>query len=245
MARKHYLDVIGTIGPGNLTNSATSHTFTAPLTYGGNATVVPTLAGSDYFLLSVLTAAGAVQEVIKVTAYNSGTGVATIARAQEGTSGTAATSGDKVTLAAYPSDLDAGILAVAVSGAASTNVATTSATMADVDATNLKIDFIAPASGKVLVTLHGWVTPPGTPGTIYNWGLRESTTTVGDMLAIYGGSVAKDHQIRVTVAFLITGLTPGSSHTYKWAHRLSTGSVSCGLTYGAGIESMVVQAVPA
>jgi hypothetical protein len=104
MARLRYTDVVGTIAAGNLTNSATSHTFTAPLTYGGGSTVVPTLAGTDYFMLSILTTAGAVAEVVKVTAYNSGTGAATLVRGQEGTTGTAATSGQKVTIAAYPSD---------------------------------------------------------------------------------------------------------------------------------------------
>lgn len=104
MARLRYVDLSGTIGSGNLTNSATSHTFTAPLTYA-NGTTVPTLAGSDFFILSILNTAGtAVSEVVKVTAYNSGTGAATIVRGQEGTTGAAHTSGDKVLLGAYPSD---------------------------------------------------------------------------------------------------------------------------------------------
>lgn len=104
MSRLRYAGLTGSIGSGNLTSSATSHTFTAPLTYA-NGVTVPTLTGSDYFLLTILGSSGALSEVVKVTAYNSGTGAATIVRGQEGTSGVTHNSGDAVTLAAYPSDL--------------------------------------------------------------------------------------------------------------------------------------------
>lgn len=103
MSRLRYAGVTGTIGSGNLTNSATSHTFTAPLTYG-NGVTLPTLAGSDTFLLTILDTSGNLSEVISVTAYNQTTGAATIVRGQEGTSGVAHTSGDKVTMSAYASD---------------------------------------------------------------------------------------------------------------------------------------------
>lgn len=106
MGRLRYAGLTGTIGSGNLTNSATSHTFTAPLTYA-NGVSVPTLSGTDYFLLSILATDGTLSEVVNVTAYNSGTGVATIARAQQGTSGVSHTSGDKVLLSAYADDFAA------------------------------------------------------------------------------------------------------------------------------------------
>jgi hypothetical protein len=105
MARRlRYPGLVGTIAAGNLTNSATTHTFTAPLTYD-NGTTVPTLAGSDYFLLSILKTDGTISEVVKVTAYNSSTGAATLVRGYEGTPGTAANSGQKVRQGVYISDL--------------------------------------------------------------------------------------------------------------------------------------------
>lgn len=110
MARRRYAGLSGTIGSGNLTNSATTHTFTAPLVYGDAAspTTVPTLTGTDDFLLSILDASGNLSEVIKVTAYNSSTGAATtIVRGQEGTSGVSHASGNEVVLAAYASDFGA------------------------------------------------------------------------------------------------------------------------------------------
>jgi hypothetical protein len=103
---------------------------------------------------------------------------------------------------------------------------TTSSTMADCDATNLAITFTVPASGRVLVTLDGWVAASGS-ATMYNWGLRESTTTVGDLSVIYS---QVDGQRRMRVPFLVTGLTPDASLTYKWAHRLSLGSTSSGIS---------------
>jgi hypothetical protein len=122
-----------------------------------------------------------------------------------------------------------GILAaLSYSGGSTATVSTTSSTMADVDATNLAITFDVPASGKVVVTLNGWLAGAG-PSTTYNWGLRESTTTVADAIVAFATGSA---QFRETVRFLITGLTPGASKTYKWAHRLSSGSNSSGITYG-------------
>lgn len=104
MARLRYAGVVGTVGSSGLTTTATSHTFTAPLTYASGVTL-PTLAGTDYFMLSILDTSGNLSEVVKVTAYNSGTGAATIARGQESTTGVTHSSGDKVTSAVYTTDL--------------------------------------------------------------------------------------------------------------------------------------------
>lgn len=103
MPRLRYAGLTGSIGSGGLTSSATSHTFGAPLTYA-NGTTVPTLTGSDFFFLTISSSGRQLSEIIKVTAYNSSTGVATIARGQEGTTGVAHSAGDSVTLSSYPSD---------------------------------------------------------------------------------------------------------------------------------------------
>lgn len=106
MSRLRYAGLTGSVGSSGLTNSATSHTFTAPLTFG-NATspsTVPSLTGTDDFVLSILDSSGNLSEIVRVTAYNSSTGVATIVRGQQGTSGVAHSSGDKVTQSAYPDD---------------------------------------------------------------------------------------------------------------------------------------------
>ena len=104
MSNLRYAGVVGTISSGGLTSGATSHTFTAALTYA-NGVTVPTLGVNDYFMLSILDSTGLLSEVVKVTAYDSSTKVATLVRGQEGTAGVAHSSGDKVTMGVYASDL--------------------------------------------------------------------------------------------------------------------------------------------
>lgn len=80
---------------GSHTNSTTTLTFNAALTHS-NGTAVPTLSGSDFFMLSILDSGGRVVEVVKVTAYTTAGTTATVVRGQEGTSGVAHASGAKV-----------------------------------------------------------------------------------------------------------------------------------------------------
>lgn len=94
---------------------------------------------------------------------------------------------------------------------------TGSSTQADVDATNVKITFTAPASGKVLVVAEC---------NVYNingvmrLGLRESTTDIAGPIRVISGA----NMVRVRVAFAVSGISAGS-HTYKLAFS-STGTSS-------------------
>lgn len=103
MPRLRYAGLTGSLATGGLTASATSHTFPTALTYA-NGVTVPTLTGSDYFLLTILSSGRVLSEVIKITAYDSSTKTATLVRGQEGTTGIAHSAGDAVTQYAYPSD---------------------------------------------------------------------------------------------------------------------------------------------
>jgi hypothetical protein len=80
---------------GSLTSSGTTITFSAALTYQ-NGTAVPTITGSDFIPLSILDASGNLSEVVYLTAYTAGATTGTITRGQEGTTGVAHSSGDKV-----------------------------------------------------------------------------------------------------------------------------------------------------
>jgi len=104
MSRQRYLALYGTIGPSGLTDVATTHTFTAPLTYL-NGSPVPSLTGSDTMTLTLFDSTGALTEVVTLTAYNSATGAATMLRAQESTTAVAHSSGDGVTQGWYPGDI--------------------------------------------------------------------------------------------------------------------------------------------
>lgn len=106
MTRLRYSDLSGALG-GALAAGDTAGVFASPLAYA-DGQVVPSLAGGDDFLLSILTATGeSTAEVVKVTAYDSGTRAYTIARAQEGYAAKAHAAGRLVTQSAYPSDLAA------------------------------------------------------------------------------------------------------------------------------------------
>lgn len=80
---------------GSLTSSATSVTFSAALTYN-NGTAVPTITSPDYIPLSILDSNGNLSEIVYLTAYTAAATTGTITRGQEGTTGVAHSSGDKI-----------------------------------------------------------------------------------------------------------------------------------------------------
>jgi hypothetical protein len=120
---------------------------------------------------------------------------------------------------------------------------TTSTTVSDVDATNLAVTFTAPTSGKVLVTLSGVGGASGTANDNSLWALRESTTTIAGPSNAHAGNGSANSNL--TMSFVITGLTGGSSYTYKWAWKSSVGTNTARLYAGTGIQAvMTVTALP-
>lgn len=79
----------------SLTSGATAVTFNAALTYD-NGIAVPTLAGTDYIPLHILDSNGHLSETVWLTAYTAAATSGTITRGQEGTTGIAHSSGDKI-----------------------------------------------------------------------------------------------------------------------------------------------------
>lgn len=111
MSRLRYNGLVATLAGSGLTNSGTTVTFAAGLTYNGG-TNVPTITGSDYIPLSILDSDGILSELVYLTAYTAGATTGTITRAQESTVGVAHSAGVQVLNA--PTVLD---LTPAVSGA--------------------------------------------------------------------------------------------------------------------------------
>ena len=104
--------------------------------------------------------------------------------------------------------------------------ATSSATMADVSATNAAVTFTAPASGKVTVE----VACAGIANTGNSFiGLREGTTDLIRGL-VAGNNTAVSSCYR---SFYLTGLSAGS-HTYKLAFATASGTFTLygGPTFG-------------
>src|SRR6516164_8590635 len=86
---------------------------------------------------------------------------------------------------------------------------TSSATAADVDATNLAVTFTAPVSGKVLVVLTALSQVTGASGTAgpIAWGIRQSTSDLFYDTVQMEISTSADYA-RFVLRHVYSGLTP-------------------------------------
>lgn len=85
------------------------------------------------------------------------------------------------------------------------------ASEATVDATNLIVSIVAPASGKILIELDGVLDMSGS--TRVFWSVRSGATTYGTINVVsqqWDGAVHYTH--------LITGLTAGNTYDFVWRH---------------------------
>jgi hypothetical protein len=130
------------------------------------------------------------------------------------------------------------------------DASTAGASLADADATNLAVTFTAPASGNVLIRLTAQSCPDtaaATQGNQHQWGLRESTTNIAGPHTVSRDLWANGFAqfVAATVAFKRTGLTPGNSYTYKWAHLSSAGgTVRIGASSSNGPAVMEIWGLP-
>lgn len=119
--------------------------------------------------------------------------------------------------------------------ATNTVVSTTSATWADMDATNLKVAFVVPSSGNVMVRLTAYADISVNTGQ-YGWALRSGSSNITGS----GGTVARSADgLVVTLSFIVTGLTPGTATTWKWAHAV-TGGLTGRILYGQGSSGTTI-----
>lgn len=235
MARLRYNGLQTTLGAGL---TSTTITFAAALTHS-NGTNVPTITGSDYIPLSILSPAGLLEEIVYLTAYTAAATTGTVTRGREGTPSANRASGDTVVGAATDADLNHVLAVKSYNPGSIASYAVSSTTVTDVDATNLVVTFTVPPSGNVLVAFDTLTTTyPGT--SVYSiWSIREGSTTVASKY-LYGTNSAENHH--GSVLFYVTGLTPGDVKTYKWAHSSSTGGASI-TTHAGGIAGAAVMVV--
>lgn len=112
---------------------------------------------------------------------------------------------------------------------------TTSTTLVDVDATNLVITFTAPASGAVILVLSA-MTANSSASQITYWSVADL-----EALLINGPSRI---DLRGVYRVRVTGLTSGTSYTYKWRFRTTGGSTGY-ITAGGGYGSALMEVWPA
>lgn len=126
--------------------------------------------------------------------------------------------------------------------ASTTTYTTTSATLGDVDSSNLAVTFTAPASGNVLVKLEARITDNSAADL--TWGLRNGSSQAGGLFVLgKSQNFSGGYQVRTGQVY-VSGLTPGTSYTYKFAWAISGGvtfSLQAGQTAGSeGAASMMV-----
>jgi len=112
------------------------------------------------------------------------------------------------------------------------------------DANNLTIKFVAPASGSVIVRLQAYAAV--TNATAYqNWYLVNHGTTA--IVGVPQNALGQAASATITVDYLITGLIPGNAYQYDWAAAASAASSSIifagpgtgGHTYGAAVMEVL------
>lgn len=216
----------GLIEDNPLSSSATT------LTSAGLASA-PVIASTQHMVI-VLDPDGynGAPEVVYITAHSAAVTTATIVRGQEGSTARAHDRDVPWVHSVTVKDFDAagggtGCIGLTTYRGASNltySVTTTAAAMADVDATNLTVTFTAPPSGKVLVRLEALSDPPS--ANAMHWGLRDASGLVAGSVTQYIGyaTAANDNLDRRHVTIPVTGLTPGTAYTFRWAARVTAGT---------------------
>jgi len=100
--------------------------------------------------------------------------------------------------------------------------------MTAADTTNLRATFTIPSSGKVLVRLSAWGKIVGA-SNYARWALMEGAATVTNSNVQVAG--ADNVLARHSATMVLTGLTPGASVTWDWAHRASNGAAGNSFIY--------------
>lgn len=117
--------------------------------------------------------------------------------------------------------------------AANTTISTTSTTLTALDTTNLAVTFTVPASGNVICKLNCYA-DISTNAQFYTWGLLDGSAALVSGVAI--GPVRIADGGPHCGSMYISGLTPGASVTFRWAHAV-TGGATGRVIIGPGVTS--------
>jgi hypothetical protein len=164
-----------------------------------------------------------VQSVAGLTGAITSTGLKTALGAGSASGLATLGSDGKVPSAQLPTTASGTVLLGRATHNPATNTSTTApvvASRAAIDSTNLSVTFTAPASGTVRVVLQG---VSNVSSGSYNWFLRDGTTDIAGTDRMVSGGFA--NYLRSQVEIVVTGLTAGSSHTYRWSHYASNSAV--------------------
>jgi hypothetical protein len=118
------------------------------------------------------------------------------------------------------------------------------------DSTNLKVVFIAPPSGNVMVELQGFCKGGAGAATSVIFGITSTTASPGTVVGVTGlvwlspTATAADNGTLANMTQLITGLTPGASLTWYFA-ATDSGTAATILAQGPTVATTVPTGAPA
>jgi hypothetical protein len=135
-----------------------------------------------------------------------------------------------------PAAAASSLLAITAYNPTATDTTISTTTQADLDATNVKVTFTAPASGNVLVRLECKAYAEASTARL-GWGLRESTTDLAGPLDVLADATTGP-EIVITRSFYLTGVSAGS-HTYKWA--VVRTNANCHMRYGGAYGQIIME----
>ncbi len=118
-------------------------------------------------------------------------------------------------------------------GTAVSKATTAALAMTAIDTTNIRANFVAPASGRVLVRMSGTVHGAATFPQIL-MGVLDGATVRGRVApeGKLNGTAAATQYLTVTAEFTVSGLTPGNTYNFDAAYGVETVVGSTGLKYG-------------
>lgn len=121
-------------------------------------------------------------------------------------------------------------------------ISTTSATPVD---TGIEVPIIAPASGVVIVVLCAStrINPVAAVTNYAQWYVREGSNTLGQRIHLQAHSTDDSQAKTITSRFKVTGLTPGTKYTLKWAHSINDSSSATHLFATPGVDGPAVMEV--
>lgn len=220
----------------------------APLTISATALTSAGLAGlavidTTNHALVILDpdGVGGAPERVYVTAHTASATTATIARGKEGDTARQHLQDVPWIHGSSPKDFDgagggSGLIGITSYNPVSVStISTTSATFADVDATNVFVVFTTPPSGKVLISASA--RPSTATNTELSWNLREGAADIANTAI----SIIYQAGVQAVYRQLISGLTPGSAHTYKLGHARTFGSGTAQTLFGGSYGQTLME----
>lgn len=223
----------------------------APLTSGATTLTSAALAalvavGATQFAWVILDpdGIGGAPEHVKVTAHTAGATTATIARGQNGTTARQHDANTRWLHGPIAADFGLAQLIGATyykpgaDGIVGPSPGTAT-TLTDLDATNLKVDFIVPPSGMVVLVLEA-MSGQSAINLNLTWAARDGASNIADTSRFVTNTAEYfRHHTRAKA----TGLTPGTATTWKWAYKVSSGNTTHQAGPGYGPMAMEVWAV--